>query len=190
MRVIGLAGWSGAGKTTLLRKLIPELLRRGLSVSTVKHAHHAFEIDRPGKDSFEHREAGAREVLIASGRRWALVHELRGDAEPPLAELLARLSPVDLVIVEGFKAAAHPKIEVFRAANGKPFLYPKVLNVRAIAADVPVREAPMPVVHLDDVCVIADTALKIAAPLRDVLADLLAAPAPERLSLRRLRAES
>src|ERR671915_46277 len=98
MRVIGLAGWSGAGKTTLLRKLIPELRRRGLSVSTVKHAHHAFEIDRPGKDSFEHREAGAREVLIASGRRWALVHELRGDAEPPLAELLARLSPVDLVI--------------------------------------------------------------------------------------------
>src|SRR3712207_6524292 len=104
MRVIGLAGWSGAGKTTLARKLIPELNRRGLSVSTLKHAHHGFEVDRPGKDSFEHRAAGAQEVLIASARRWALVRELRGEPEPPLADLLCRLSPVDLVLVEGFKA--------------------------------------------------------------------------------------
>src|SRR5690349_12988821 len=114
MRVIGLAGWSGAGKTTLLVKLIPELARRGLTVSTVKHAHHAFDIDTPGKDSFEHRAAGATEVLVASARRWALVHELRGQAEPSLQALLQQLSAVDLVIVEGFKAAAHPKIEVFR----------------------------------------------------------------------------
>ena len=189
MRVIGLAGWSGAGKTTLLRKLIPELLRRGLSVSTVKHAHHAFEIDRPGKDSFEHREAGAREVLIASGRRWALVHELRGEAEPPLAELLARLSPVDLVIVEGFKAAAHPKIEVFRAANDKPFLYPEVLNVRAIAADVPVRDAPVSVLSLDDIPAVADAIVTNAAPLPEVLAELAEGPARQRLSPRRLSAE-
>ena len=101
MRVIGLAGWSGAGKTTLLLRLIPELAQRGVAVSTVKHAHHAFEVDEPGKDSFEHRAAGAREVLVASERRWALMHELRAEPEPGLAELLARLSPVDLVIVEG-----------------------------------------------------------------------------------------
>src|ERR671939_1793691 len=116
MRVIGLAGWSGAGKTTLLVKLIPALRRRGLTVSTLKHAHHGFDIDQPGKDSYEHRQAGATEVLIASGRRWALVHELRGDAEPTLPDLLRHLSPVDLVIVEGFKAYAHPKVEVHRTA--------------------------------------------------------------------------
>src|SRR5919112_5641695 len=115
MRVIGLAGWSGAGKTTLLVRLIPILRERGLTVSTLKHAHHAFEIDRPGKDSFVHREAGASEVLVASARRWALVHELREEAEPRLADLLRRLSRVDLVIVEGFKTEAHPKIEVHRA---------------------------------------------------------------------------
>ena len=103
MRVIGLAGWSGAGKTTLLVRLIPELQSRGVSVSTLKRAHHEFDIDQPGKDSFRHREAGAREVLIASSRRFALVHELRGEAEPGLVDLLGRLSPVDIVIVEGFK---------------------------------------------------------------------------------------
>ena len=130
MRVIGLAGWSGAGKTTLLLKLIPELNRRGVSVSTLKHAHHAFEVDEPGKDSFEHRAAGAREVLVASERRWALMHELRGAPEPGLAELLRRLSPVDLVIVEGFKREAHPKIEVHRAANGKPFLFRELAERR------------------------------------------------------------
>src|ERR671920_137160 len=128
MRVVGLVGWSGAGKTTLLLKLIPELKRRGLMVSTLKHAHHAFDIDQPGKDSFEHRRAGASEVLVASSGRWALVHELRHEAEPPLADLLRRLSPVDLVIVEGFKAHGHPKIEVYRAANGKPFLFPDAPN--------------------------------------------------------------
>jgi len=182
MRVIGLAGWSGAGKTTLLLRLIPELAQRGLTVSTVKHAHHAFEVDEPGKDSFEHRAAGAREVLVASERRWALMHELRAEPEPGLAELLARLSPVDLVIVEGFKAAAHPKIEVHRAQNGKPFLFPEVPNVRAIASDRPVPDAPIRVLPLDDVAAVADAALALAEPLADVVAALAAAGPPARVA--------
>jgi molybdopterin-guanine dinucleotide biosynthesis adapter protein len=182
MRVIGLAGWSGAGKTTLLVKLIPELNRRGLKVSTLKHAHHAFDIDEPGKDSFEHRAAGASEVLVASGRRWALVHELRGEAEPPLPALLEQLSPADLVIVEGFKAYAHPKIEVHRVANAKPFLYPTLANVRAIVSDAPVPHALMPVLHLDDIGAIADKALAEAVPLVDLVVELEQQPAPRRLS--------
>ena len=176
MRVIGLAGWSGAGKTTLVLRLIPELNRRGVAVSTVKHAHHAFEVDEPGKDSFEHRAAGAQEVLVASERRWALMHELRGTPEPGLAKLLSRLSPADLVIVEGFKAAAHPKIEVHRAANGKPFLFPEVQSVRAIATDGPVPDAPVPVLPLDDVAAIADAVLALSEPLPDVIAAIEAAP--------------
>jgi molybdopterin-guanine dinucleotide biosynthesis adapter protein len=176
MRVVGLAGWSGAGKTTLLVKLIPELKARGLTVSTLKHAHHAFEIDHPGKDSFEHRKAGASEVLVASSGRWALVRELRQEPEPPLAALLERLSPADLVIVEGFKSFAHPKIEVYRAANDRPFLFREVPNVRAIAADVAVPHAPVPVVNLDDVQAVADQALAAARPLGEVLADLKATP--------------
>src|ERR1700756_3241234 len=119
MRVIGLAGWSGAGKTTLLRKLIPELSGRGLLVSTLKHAHHSFDVDQPGKDSWEHRQAGATEVLVASATRWALMHELRDQAEPRLPALLAHMSPVDLVLVEGFKRDRHPKIEIHRSANAK-----------------------------------------------------------------------
>ena len=124
MRVIGLAGWSGAGKTTLIVKLIPALLGPRFSVSTLKHAHHAFDIDKPGKDSYQHREAGATEVLVASANRWALMHELRGLPEPSLPRLLAHLAKVDFVIVEGFKADAHAKLEVHRVANDKPFLYP------------------------------------------------------------------
>jgi molybdopterin-guanine dinucleotide biosynthesis protein B len=181
MRVIGLAGWSGAGKTTLLLRLIPELARRGVAVSTVKHAHHAFDVDEPGKDSFEHRSAGAREVLVASGRRWALMHELRAEPEPGLAALLARLSPVDLVVVEGFKTAAHPKIEVHRAANGKPFLFRDIPNVRAVAADGPVPDAPVPVLPLDDAIAVADAALALAEPLSDVIAALAAGGAPARI---------
>jgi molybdopterin-guanine dinucleotide biosynthesis adapter protein len=180
MRIIGLAGWSGAGKTTLLVKLIPELTRRGLTVSTVKHAHHAFDIDEPGKDSFEHRRAGASEVLVASSRRWALVRELRREDEPGLADLLGRLSRVDLVVVEGFKAERHPKIEVHRAANGKPFLFGTLPNVVAVAADCAVPEAPVPVVALDDVAAAAELALTLARPLRDVMASLVADPAPGR----------
>jgi molybdopterin-guanine dinucleotide biosynthesis protein B len=174
MRVIGLAGWSGAGKTTLLTRLIPVLKGRGLTVSTLKHAHHGFDVDRPGKDSFEHRAAGAEEVLVASAKRWALVHELRGAPELPLAALLERLSPVDLVIVEGFKAERHPKIEVHRAANGKAFLFGEIPSVRAIACDVAVPEAPVPVIPLDDIEAVGDAALAHAAPLRDVVAALTA----------------
>jgi molybdopterin-guanine dinucleotide biosynthesis protein B len=181
MRVIGLAGWSGAGKTTLLLRLIPELNRRGVAVSTVKHAHHAFEVDEPGKDSFEHRAAGAQEVLVASERRFALIRELRGEPEPGLAAHLARLSPVDLVIVEGFKAAAHPKIEVHRAQNGKPFLFPDVPHVVAIASDRPVPDATVPVVPLDDVAAVTDAALALAQSLPDVIAALKAAGRPARI---------
>jgi molybdopterin-guanine dinucleotide biosynthesis adapter protein len=182
MRVIGLAGWSGAGKTTLLLKLIPELNRRGLTVSTLKHAHHAFEVDKPGKDSFAHREAGANEVLIASSRRWALIHELRNEPEPALPALLTRLAPVDIVIVEGFKNYAHPKIEVHRAENGQPFLFDELAGVRAIASDVNVPGAFVPVVHLDDVNRIADHALAAADPIAEVIAYLDRAPVPSRLS--------
>jgi molybdopterin-guanine dinucleotide biosynthesis protein B len=170
MRVIGLAGWSGAGKTTLLLKLIPELARRGLSVSTLKHAHHSFDIDRPGKDSHEHRMAGAREVLVASARRFALIHELRDEPEPTLPDLLARLGPVDIVVVEGFKAGRHPKIEVHRSANGKTFLFGEVPNVIALATDLGTAvEAPVPVLELDDVAGIADMALRAATPVEALL---------------------
>jgi molybdopterin-guanine dinucleotide biosynthesis protein B len=137
MRLIGIAGWSGAGKTTLIAGVIPLLRRQGLRVSTVKHAHHAFDIDQPGKDSWVHRQSGAEEVLIVSQSRWALMHELRGAPEPPLTALLAKLEPVDLVIVEGFKRDPHPKIEVHREGNGKPFIHPDDGHVVAIATDAP-----------------------------------------------------
>ncbi len=168
MRVIGLAGWSGAGKTTLLRRLIPVLTLRGLRVSTLKHAHHGFDIDRPGKDSWEHRQAGAEEVLVASATRWALMHELRGEAEPGLAELLAHMRAVDLVLVEGFKRDAHPKIEVFRAANGKPPMHPDDLSIIAVAADVAFPGIDIPVRHLDDAAGLADLAQSCAVPVDDI----------------------
>ena len=155
MRVIGFAGWSGAGKTTLLRRLIPVLVGRGFRVSTVKHAHHGFDVDKPGKDSWVHRESGATEVIVGSANRWALMHELRGEPEPDLAALLSRLSPVDLVLVEGFKRGVHPKIEVHRAIVGKPLLYPEDANVIALASS-PAMPAPIPVVDLDDVDAVAD----------------------------------
>jgi molybdopterin-guanine dinucleotide biosynthesis protein B len=156
MRLIGLSGWSGSGKTWLLTALIPALAARGRTVSTIKHAHHAFDIDKPGKDSFVHREAGAREVLISSERRWALMHELRGAPEPDLRELVSRLGPVDLVLVEGFKREGHPKIEVYRAIVGKPLLHPHDPTVVAIASDAPVPDATVPRVDLDDIGAIAD----------------------------------
>lgn len=165
MRVIGIAGWSGAGKTTLLAKLIPRLTAQGVRVSTVKHAHHAFDVDQPGKDSHTHRMAGASEVLVSSATRWALVHELRGAAEPTLAELLAKLAPVDLVIVEGFKHGAHPKLEIYRSAVGKPPLHPDDPHIVAVASDAPVPAARVPVVPLDDVDAIADLMLAHAAPI-------------------------
>ena len=170
MRIIGLAGWSGSGKTTLLTRVIPRLVARGLKVSTLKHAHHAFDIDQPGKDSHSHRLAGASEVLIGSANRWALIHELRGDAEPTLRALLQRLSPVDLALVEGYKREGHPKLEVYRAAVGKPLLHPDDPAIVAIAADVPLPGAKIPVVDLDDVERVADLLVRHAAPLDTVLA--------------------
>lgn len=165
MRVIGLAGWSGAGKTTLLRRLIPVLVGEGLRVSTIKHAHHAFDVDQPGKDSWEHRQAGAQEVLVASANRWALLHELRGEAEPDLADLLMRLSPVDLVLIEGFKRGGQPKLEVFRTANGKPMLHPDDPSVVAVASDVPVPGLALPWLQLDDIEGIAEAVQVHAVPV-------------------------
>jgi molybdopterin-guanine dinucleotide biosynthesis protein B len=165
MRVIGMAGWSGAGKTTLLAKLIPRLVARGVGVSTVKHAHHAFDVDQPGKDSHTHRQAGATEVLVSSARRWALVHELRGAVEPALDALLAKLAPVDLVVVEGFKRGSHPKLEVYRAAVGKPLMQTDDPHIVAVASDGPVPQATVPVVGLDDVDAIADIVLARAVPI-------------------------
>lgn len=158
MRLIGFAGWSGSGKTTLLQRLIPVLRARGHTVSTIKHAHHAFDVDKPGKDSFLHREAGATEVLIGSAARWALMHELRGAAEPELHDLLPRMSPVDIVLIEGFKRGPHRKIEVHRAAVGKPLLHPADPTIIAMAAD-PVLAAAIPVVALDDIEAIAGLVL-------------------------------
>jgi len=166
MRIIGLAGWSGSGKTTLVTSVIPVLVRRGLKVATVKHAHHDFDTDRPGKDSWLHRQAGASEVAIVSSRRWAIVHELGREPEPPLADILQKLSPVDLVIVEGFKRHAHPKLEVFRAVVGKPLLHPADDCIVAIATDAPLPQAQVPVLMLGDIEGIADV-LQVEALPRD-----------------------
>jgi molybdopterin-guanine dinucleotide biosynthesis protein B len=167
MKVIGLAGWSGAGKTTLLTRLIPYLLKEGVSISVIKHAHHNFDVDVPGKDSWRHREAGATEVLVSSERRWALMHELHGMSEPHLFELLKKLSPVDLVIVEGFKRESLPKIEVHRTGNGKPFLFPDDHNIVGIIADISV-ETRLPVAHLDDVSAIATLVQRAAMPMEEI----------------------
>jgi len=169
MKVIGIAGWSGAGKTTLLTRVIPLLAARGLRVSTIKHAHHAFDIDQPGKDSHTHRMAGATEVLISSANRFALMHELRGEPELSLGALLEKLAPVDLVLVEGFKREAHPKLEVYRASVGKPLLAPDDPHIVAIAADGPVA-ARVPVVSLDNVEAVADILVASAVPIDAVLA--------------------
>ncbi len=169
MRIIGLAGWQGSGKTTLLAKVIPRLVARGRTVSTVKHAHDGFDIDQPGKDSHTHRMAGATEVLIGSAKRFALMHELRGAPEPSLKDLLARLAPVDLVIVEGYKREPHPKLEVHRASVGKPLLHPNDPWIVAIASDLPLPDTGLPVIGLDDIETIADVLLVESAPLERVL---------------------
>ena len=172
MRIIGLAGWSGSGKTTLLTKVIPYLVARGFTVSTLKHAHHGFDVDQPGKDSHSHRLAGATEVLVGSSARFALVHELRGEPEPALGMLLRKLSPVDLVLVEGYKREPHPKLEVHRAAVGKPLLQPGDPAIVAIASDVPLPKVAVPVVDLDDVEGVADMMVRHAVARDDVLACL------------------
>jgi molybdopterin-guanine dinucleotide biosynthesis adapter protein len=168
MRIIGLAGWSGSGKTTLITKLVPSLTRRGLRVSTLKHAHHGFELDQPGKDSFMHREAGASEVIVSSAKRFAILHELRDEPEWALPALLKKMSPVDLVLVEGYKRDPFPKLEVHRAANGKPLLQPNDPHVVAIAADVPLPDARVPVIALDDIAGIADLVMAAALPIERV----------------------
>jgi molybdopterin-guanine dinucleotide biosynthesis adapter protein len=155
MKVFGLRGWSGSGKTTLLVRLIPELVGHGLRVSTVKHAHHGFDVDQPGKDSFRHRAAGATEVMVSSARRFALMHERHGADEATLEELLARMSPVDLVLVEGFKEQPHDKLEIWRAATGKPLLAESDPHVVAVATTDALPNIKLPVLDLDDVPTIA-----------------------------------
>ena len=162
MRIIGLAGWSGSGKTTLITKLIPRLIARGIKVSTLKHAHHGFDLDQPGKDSFFHRAAGATEVIISSAKRWAILHELRDEPERDLRGLVAKMSPVDLVLVEGFKRDTFPKLEIHRAANGKPLIHPEDPHIVAIASDIALPQAKVPVIDLNDIEAIAGLLLKRA----------------------------
>jgi molybdopterin-guanine dinucleotide biosynthesis protein B len=166
MKLIGLAGWSGSGKTHLIARLIPALIARGVRVSTIKHAHHTFEVDKPGKDSWIHREAGATEVLISSAARMALMREHRGGEEPSLDELLQRMAPVDLVLVEGFKRGAHAKIEIWRETTGKEMLHPDDPTIVAVAAPSPPPGARVPWLDLNDEQRIADFIL--ALPLATV----------------------
>ena len=169
-RIIGLAGWSGSGKTTLITKLIPRLIARGLRVSTLKHAHHGFDLDQPGKDSFMHRAAGATEVVVSSSKRWAILHELREEPEWDLGALVGRMAAVDLVLVEGFKRDAFPKLEIYRAANGKPLIQPEDSYVVAIATDAALPEAKVPLVDLNDIEAIADLLTRRAVPISEAAA--------------------
>ncbi|PKQ12089.1 MAG: molybdopterin-guanine dinucleotide biosynthesis protein B [Alphaproteobacteria bacterium HGW-Alphaproteobacteria-1] len=155
MKLYGVTGWKNAGKTGLMERLVAEMAARGLSVSTVKHAHHSFDVDHPGRDSYRHRQAGAGEVLLASRHRVALMRELRGASEPPLADLLAMLAPCDLVLVEGYKRDRHPKIEAFRAETGNALIAPGDPTIRAVASDVPL-DLDRPVFDLNDTAAIAD----------------------------------
>lgn len=155
MNVIGFAGWSGSGKTTLVEQVVGILSQRGLAVSVIKHAHHRFDIDHEGKDSWRHRHAGSREVLISSGKRWSLMHELRGDEELPLDALLGKLSPCDLVLVEGFKRAGIPKIEVHRTAVSEALLFPHDPHIVAVATDARLDTA-LPQLDINDPQAVAD----------------------------------
>jgi molybdopterin-guanine dinucleotide biosynthesis protein B len=179
MRIIGLAGWSGSGKTTLLAKIIPRLVARGFSVSTVKHAHHGFDVDTPGKDSHTHRIAGATEVLVASSRRWALMHELRNEPEPSIYDLLRKMCAVDLVLIEGFKSAHHTRIEVYRKQVGKLPFHPENPHVAGIVSDTPFPDAGRPVVDIDDIEAVVELILAKAEPLEAMLARVRALPVGE-----------
>jgi molybdopterin-guanine dinucleotide biosynthesis adapter protein len=159
MKIFGFAGWSGSGKTTLIEKLIPLFVERGLKVSLIKHAHHSFDVDEPGKDSYRHRRAGCTEVLVSSSRRWALVHELRGAPEPGFEELVANIAPCDLLLVEGFKREKLPKLEVYRAVTGEPLLHPQDPDIVGVASDQKMGTA-LPWMHLDDAPSIASFILK------------------------------
>jgi molybdopterin-guanine dinucleotide biosynthesis protein B len=169
MKVIGIAGWSGAGKTTLISRVIPYLRQQDLRVSVIKHAHHEFAVAVPGKDSWVHRQSGAEEVLVSSAKRWALMHELRGAGEPELPELLKKMSPVDLVVIEGFKSEPHPRIEVYRKASGKPPLFPDDPAIAGIATDVAIKTT-LPVADVEDIPAVAAMMCKYALPIEDVLA--------------------
>jgi len=159
MRIFGFAGWSGSGKTTLIEQLIPRFVQRGLSVSLIKHAHHTFDVDQPGKDSYRHRHAGAAEILVTSSRRWVLMHELRGAHEPAFDEQVKRMSPCDLLLVEGFKFAPIPKLEVWRAETGEPLLHPNDPHIVAVASDAKVQTR-LPLLNLNDVDGIAQFILQ------------------------------
>lgn len=150
MQLFGISGYSGSGKTTLLEQLLPRLKAKGLKIAVIKHTHHDFDLDQPGKDSWRHRAAGADEVLLAGGQRWALLHELRDQPEPALTELVSHLAPCDLVLVEGFKQEAFLKLEVYRPALGKPPLYPGREDIIAVATDVPVSALPLAPPHCLD----------------------------------------
>ncbi|SHF45852.1 molybdopterin guanine dinucleotide biosynthesis accessory protein MobB [Loktanella atrilutea] len=159
MRIFGVTGWKNAGKTGLMERLVTDIASRGFTVSTLKHAHHSFDVDQPGKDSHRHRTAGASQVLLASRTRWALMTELRDAPEPPLSDLLAQLDPVDLILVEGYKRDTHPKIEAHRAATGNPLIAPDDPSIRAVATDTPLT-LDRPQFHLDDTVAIADFILR------------------------------
>jgi molybdopterin-guanine dinucleotide biosynthesis protein MobB len=159
MRVYGITGWKNAGKTTLTERLVAEITGRGLTVSTLKHAHHDTDVDHPGRDSFRHRQAGASQVIVSSPARWALMTELRGQAEPSMEDLIARLDPVDLVLVEGYKRAPHPKVEAHRVETGRPLLAPENPTVRAVASNGAPAVA-VPLFYLDDIAGIADFILR------------------------------
>lgn len=155
MKIFGFAGWSGSGKTTLIEQLIPRFTRLGLSVSLIKHAHHRFDVDHPGKDSYRHRQAGCREVLVSSDARWAIMHELRGEPEPTIEEQVRRISPCDLLLIEGYKHYAMPKLEIWRKANGQPLLHPEDRHIVAVAADAALATG-LPRFDLNDYAAIGD----------------------------------
>jgi len=171
MKVFGLAGYSGSGKTTLLSKLLPELISRGLTVSTMKHAHHAFDVDTPGKDSFIHRQSGATEVMIGSAQRWALLHEIRDEPEPDFDALLSAMTPVDLLLIEGFKRHGHHKIEISRNEDQRPFLYLNDQDIVAIASDQASDDIDLPVFDLNDANSIASFIIKHTGLGKAVTAD-------------------
>ena len=156
MKVIGIVGWSGSGKTSLVVQVLPILKEHGLRVSTMKHAHHRFDVDKPGKDSFRHREAGASEVLVVTSSRWVLMHESREEPEPSIESLIERMTPVDLLLIEGFKTHHHPKIEIYRQTEGKPLLCPEDPEIVAVASDVQLTDLEVPCLDLNDPGAVAE----------------------------------
>jgi molybdopterin-guanine dinucleotide biosynthesis adapter protein len=176
-KILGIVGWSGSGKTTLITRLIPLLAARGLRIATLKHAHHAFDVDQPGKDSYEHRKAGASEVIVSSSRRWVQMHEIGGGSEAPLPQLLRRLSPCDLILIEGYKSDRHPKLEVYREALGMAPLHPQDRHIVAVASSPVILGIRVPVVDLNDIEAVGHTVCASAEPFDAVLARLEERPA-------------